>query len=52
MRKRAKKIIKMFDDAVAAEQRYAFHNAKYHYKKIVVIIKLFVQNKSIFILLT
>jgi len=37
MRKRAKKIIKMFDDAVAAEQRYAFHNAKYHYKKIVAL---------------
>ncbi len=37
MRKRAKKIIRMFDDAVAAEQRYAFHNAKYHYKKIVAL---------------
>jgi len=37
MRKRAKKIIRMFDEAVAAEQRYAFHNAKYHYKKIVAL---------------
>ena len=34
MRKRAKKIIRMFDDAVAAEQRYEFQNAKKHYKKI------------------
>lgn len=35
MRKRAKKIIRMFDDAVAAEQRYEFQNAKKYYKKIV-----------------
>jgi trimethylamine--corrinoid protein Co-methyltransferase len=35
MRKRAKKIIRMFDDAVAAEQRYEFQNAKKHYKRIV-----------------
>ncbi|MGD8703155.1 MAG: trimethylamine methyltransferase family protein [Desulfosarcina sp.] len=34
MRKRVKKIIQMFDDAVAAEQRYEFQNAKKHYKKI------------------
>jgi len=34
MRKRAKKIIRMFDDAVAAEQRYQFQNAKKVYKKI------------------
>ena len=35
MRKRAKKIIRMFDDAVAAEQRYEFQSAKRHYAKIV-----------------
>jgi trimethylamine---corrinoid protein Co-methyltransferase len=34
MRKRSKKIIKLFDDAVAAEQRYEFQHAKKHYKKI------------------
>jgi trimethylamine--corrinoid protein Co-methyltransferase len=34
MRKRAKKIIRMFDDAVAAEQRYEFQCAKKHYQKI------------------
>ncbi len=35
MRKRVKKIIRMFDDAVAAEQKYEFQNAKHYYKKIV-----------------
>jgi trimethylamine--corrinoid protein Co-methyltransferase len=34
MRKRAKKIIRMFDDAVAAEQRYEFQHAKKYYTKI------------------
>lgn len=34
MRKRAKKIIRMFDDAVAAEQRYQFQNAKRHYAQV------------------
>jgi trimethylamine--corrinoid protein Co-methyltransferase len=34
MRKRAKKIIRMFDDAVAAEQHYEFQHAKKHYHKI------------------
>ncbi len=37
MRKRAKKIIRMFDDAVAAEQRYEFQHAKRHYSKIVAL---------------
>ena len=37
MRKRAKKIIRMFDDAVATEQRYEFQNAKHYYKKIVAL---------------
>jgi trimethylamine--corrinoid protein Co-methyltransferase len=37
MRKRAKKIIRMFDDAVAAEKRYAFQNAKHYYNKIVAL---------------
>lgn len=35
MRKRAKNIIKLFDDAVAAEQRYEFEKAKQYYQKIV-----------------
>ncbi len=35
MRKRVKKIIRLFDDAVAAEQKYEFQNAKHYYKKIV-----------------
>lgn len=34
MRKRAKKIIRMFDDAVAAEQRYEFQDAKKYYTKV------------------
>jgi trimethylamine--corrinoid protein Co-methyltransferase len=37
MRKRAKKIIRIFDDAVSAEQRYEFQNAKRYYKKIVAL---------------
>lgn len=35
MRKRVKKLIRMFDDAVASEQKYEFQNAKHYYKKIV-----------------
>jgi trimethylamine---corrinoid protein Co-methyltransferase len=35
MRKRAKKIITLFDDAVAAEKRFEFQNAKKYYKGIV-----------------
>jgi trimethylamine--corrinoid protein Co-methyltransferase len=35
MRKRAKKIIRLFDEAVTAEQRYEFQHAKRHYQKIV-----------------
>lgn len=34
MRKRAKKIIALFDSAVDAEKRFEFQNAKYYYKKI------------------
>jgi len=34
MRKRAKKIISIFDSAVASENRYEFNNAKHYYKKI------------------
>ena len=35
MRKRAKKIIALFDTAVETEKRFEFQNAKRHYKKIV-----------------
>mgnify|MGYP006297406651 CR=1 FL=1 len=35
MRKRAKKIIALFDTAVETEKRFEFRNAKRHYKKIV-----------------
>jgi trimethylamine---corrinoid protein Co-methyltransferase len=35
MRKRAKKILKMFDDAMDAEKRYDFQSAKQHYRKVV-----------------
>ena len=34
MRQRAKKIIKLFDDAVAFEQQYKFQQAKKYYEKI------------------
>ena len=34
MRKRAKKIIRLFDDAVTAEQRYQFQEAKRYYTEI------------------
>ena len=37
MRKRAKKIIRMFDEAVAAEQQYEFQNAKRHYSQVVAL---------------
>ncbi len=37
MRKRAKKIIRIFDSAVAAEQKYEFQNAKHYYKKVVAL---------------
>jgi len=37
MRKRAKKIIRMFDDAVSAEKRYDFQNAKQYYGKVVAL---------------
>ncbi len=37
MRKRAKKLIRLFDGAVAAEQRYEFKNARHYYKKIVTL---------------
>ncbi len=35
MRKRAKKLIRLFDDAVAAEQRHEFQNAKRYYQQII-----------------
>jgi trimethylamine--corrinoid protein Co-methyltransferase len=35
MRKRSKKIIALFDNAVETEKRFEFQNAKRHYKKIV-----------------
>ena len=35
MRKRAKNIIRLLDNAVDAEKRYDFQNAKQYYKKIV-----------------
>jgi trimethylamine--corrinoid protein Co-methyltransferase len=34
MRKRAKKIIALFDSAVESERRYEFQNAKYYYNKV------------------
>jgi len=34
MRKRTKKIFKLFDEAVQAEKCYEFQNAKYYYKKL------------------
>jgi trimethylamine---corrinoid protein Co-methyltransferase len=34
MRKRTKKILTLFDEAVLSEKRYEFQNAKKHYKKI------------------
>ena len=34
MRKRAKKILRLFDDAVEAERRYEFQNAKQYYRRV------------------
>jgi trimethylamine---corrinoid protein Co-methyltransferase len=34
MRKRAKKIFKLFDEAIQAEKRYEFQNAKHYYRKV------------------
>lgn len=34
MRKRMKKILMLFDEAIGAEKQYAFQNAKHYYKKI------------------
>lgn len=37
MRKRAKKILRLFDDAVEAEKRYDFQNAKQYYRKVALL---------------
>jgi trimethylamine--corrinoid protein Co-methyltransferase len=37
LRKRTKKIIRLFDDAVEAENKYKFQNAKHYYNKIVAL---------------
>ena len=35
MRKRNKKVVKLFDDAVGAENKFEFQNARHYYRKIV-----------------